>query len=340
MDHPDEAMGQAPKRHLARSLVRRRRRLRRALLTAGATVALAVVGVVASRGARNPSAGTPGTTARRAPAQSVAAAAAAASSAGTPLDPARFLPGACVAFPPTRGNRRLTVFIDAGHGGRDPGAVGATASGQSVEEARLTLPVELDAAALLRAVGFRVVVSRTRTTAVARIGPGDMSGGIYTVHGADHEIAARDVCANLARASLLVGIYFDAGGSPANAGSVTGYDRDRPFWRANLRFANLLQRDVLAAMNARGWQVPNDGVQLDVFLGGPALSAAGARYDHLMLLGPAMAGYFTTPSRMPGALIEPLFVTDPFEAAIASSATGQRTIARGVAQAVEQYFAR
>ncbi len=30
------------------------------------------------------------------------------------VDPAYFSPGACVAFPPTTGNRHLTVFLDAG----------------------------------------------------------------------------------------------------------------------------------------------------------------------------------------------------------------------------------
>ena len=42
-------------------------------------------------------------------------------SAGAEIDPAYFSPGACVAFPPTMGNRHLTVFLDAGHGGPDPG---------------------------------------------------------------------------------------------------------------------------------------------------------------------------------------------------------------------------
>ena len=42
---------------------------------------------------------------------------------------------------------------------------------------------------------------------------------------------------------------------------------------------------------------------------------------------------------MPGALIEPLFITDPYEASIADSHAGQRAIARGLANAVEQYFA-
>jgi N-acetylmuramoyl-L-alanine amidase len=43
---------------------------------------------------------------------------------------------------------------------------------------------------------------------------------------------------------------------------------------------------------------------------------------------------------MPGALIEPLFITDPFEGSIAASSLGQHVIAAGLAKAVEQYFAR
>ena len=52
-----------------------------------------------------------------------------------------------------------------------------------------------------------------------------------------------------------------------------------------------------------------------------------------------MAGYFSTPSQMPGALIEPLFITDPFEGTIAAGVAGQHAIAAGLDQAVEQYFA-
>ena len=119
---------------------------------------------------------------------------------------------------------------------------------------------------------------------------------------------------------------------------MTGYDADRPFSAENLRLATLVQNDVLDAMNARGWQIPDDGVVQDSGLGS-ASSAAAVAYDHLLLLGPAEAGYFSTPSTMPGALIEPLYVTDPFEASIAVSAQGQQVIAGGIAEAVSQYFA-
>ena len=112
----------------------------------------------------------------------------------------------------------------------------------------------------------------------------------------------------------------------------------RPFSQANLRLASLIQADVLAALNAHGWDIPDDGVLSDVGLGGPALSAAAAAYGHLLLLGPALPGYFSSPSQMPGALIEPLFITDPFEGSIADSVIGQQAIATGLDEAVEQYF--
>jgi N-acetylmuramoyl-L-alanine amidase len=255
--------------------------------------------------------------------------------AGTPIDPAYFSPGACVAFPPTSGNRDLTVFLDAGHGGLDPGAVGVTQSGQVIYEADETLPVVLDTTTILRQAGFRVVVSRTGPTTVLRLGPADVSGNLLTDVGVHDDVAARDVCANMAHADVLVGVYFNAGASPANAGCITAYDP--PFAASNLRLADLVQSDVLTAMNAQGWQIPDIGVQTDQGLGS-SLTAADQAYGHLMLLGPAEAGYFSTPSMMPGALIEPLFITDPFEGSIAASSSGQQVIAAGLARAVEQYF--
>jgi N-acetylmuramoyl-L-alanine amidase len=259
--------------------------------------------------------------------------------ASGPLDPAAFAPGSCVAFAPTVGNRHETVFLDAGHGGPDPGAVGETEASTTIYEKNITLSVELDAAALLRADGYRVVVSRTTGGPVAILRTGDVAGGIYTDSGAHREVAERDVCANLAKADVLIGIYFDAGESTENAGSITAYDPDRPFASENLRLAKLLQKTVLGDMNAQGWAIPDGGVNSSVFEGGPALTKAAAEYDHLLLLGPAKAGFFTTPSEMPGAVIEPLFITDPFEGSIADSTKGERVIAGGIAASVEQFLA-
>jgi len=271
---------------------------------------------------------------------------ASAASGGEALDPAEFASGSCIGYPPTAGDRGETVFLDAGHGGIDPGGVGVTQSGKTIYEADETLPVELEVMALLRAKGFRVVVSRTGASTVLRLGPGDTDGQLLTLQGAHDDVAARDVCANDAQARVMVGIYYDAGGSSQNAGSLTAYDADRPFASANLTLANLVQSDVLAGMNAQGWAIPNDGVQPDTALGSldgdpdqGGIAAEAAAYDHLLLIGPAMPGFFSTPSQMPGVVIEPLYITDPFEGSIADSATGQRVIAQGIANAVEQYLA-
>jgi N-acetylmuramoyl-L-alanine amidase len=262
-----------------------------------------------------------------------------------PLDRSLFASGACVRYPPLAGDRHLTVFLDAGHGGIDPGSIGETESGASIEEADLTLPIELDTMALLRAKGFTVVVSRTKATTVVKLNSVEESGGILTLQGAHDDVDARDICANMAKADALVGIYLDYGASPQNAGSVTAYDASRSFSAANLRLATLIQHDTLSAMNEQGWGIPDEGTLPDSQLGSSVptdvttgLAELAANYDHLLLLGPYEAGYQTTPSEMPGALIEPLYITDPFEGSIADSATGQRTIAEGIATGIIQYF--
>src|SRR5579862_1778828 len=99
---------------------------------------------------------------------------------GQPLSTALFSRGSCISFAPTAGDRHETVFLDAGHGGIDPGAVGTTKSGMTIYEANETLPVELDAMALLRSDGYTVVVSRTTASSVVRLVPSDVTGRVLT----------------------------------------------------------------------------------------------------------------------------------------------------------------
>ena len=102
---------------------------------------------------------------------------------GQAVDPALFSPGSCISFPPTAGDRHEIVFLDAGHGGIDPGALGTTTTGRTIYEADETLPVELATMKLLRARGLRVVVSRTRSSSVVRLTPADVADGVLTEKG-------------------------------------------------------------------------------------------------------------------------------------------------------------
>jgi N-acetylmuramoyl-L-alanine amidase len=250
-----------------------------------------------------------------------------------------FEPGSCVLLAPTAGNRHRRVFIDAGHGGPDPGGVGRTTTGQTIGEAPVNVRVATDAAALLRRRGFSVVLSRTGPNEVARPTSGDLVGGVFTPTGSHRDLVARDLCADLAHANAVIGIDFNAAASTTAAGSVTLYDAVRPYANASLRLSTLVQRDVVASLRAEGTVVPDLGVHTDVGFGS-ALTQADQEYGHLVLLGPAKRGYLNTPTMAPAALIEPLFLTDPPEASVADSRAGQEAIARGLTDAAAQFFAR
>ena len=81
-----------------------------------------------------------------------------------------------------------------------------------------------------------------------------------------------------------------------------------------------------------------DGVKLSATPGRSAVTNADRAYGHLLILGPAKHGYFSSPSQMPGALIEPLFITNPTEATLADSRRGEQAMAAGIARAAVQYL--
>lgn len=230
------------------------------------------------------------------------------------------------------------MFLDAGHGGPDPGSLGTTATGRTIEEKGATLPTVLAATRLLRADGYRVVVSRTRDGAVVRLTKGDLVGLVLTASGEHDDLAARVRCADRSGAAVLVSVHFDAFDNASATGSQTLYDASRPFAARSKVLAQLLQRDILSSLAARGWHVPSDGVS-GHSSGGGEHSSKSASYGHLFVLGPAMRGYNDHPSAMPGALVEPLFITNPEEGTIATSAPGQQALATGIAHAVASFLA-
>ncbi len=266
----------------------------------------------------------------------VLAAAVPAAARSYAVAPSLFEQGSCMLFGPTEGNRHLRVFIDAGHGGLDPGGIGTTSTGVRIGEAPLNVLVANDAAALLRRRGFSVVLSRTGPHAVARLIKGDVSGGVYTESGEHRELVTRDLCADLAHTNVVIGMDLDAAESPTATGSLTLYNAVRPYADANLRLAQLVQSNVLASLRAAGAPIPDLGVHTDVGYG--HLTAADRAYGHLVLLGPFKRGYLDTPTTVPAALIEPLFLTNPAEASLADSRAGQEAIGTGLADAAQQFL--
>jgi len=241
-------------------------------------------------------------------------------------------PGSCVSYASTASGSGRTVFIDPGHGGLDPGVVGA-AGGRQVQEKDLTLAVAGSLASMLRADGYRVVMSRTSDSLVALQTASDVAAGALTASAVHRDLLMRAACANASGATVLLSIHFDAFDDPSVGGTETFYDSARSFASESKRLATDVQSAVVSAL-----RTANRGVWTDEQLAAPTLTPSGSRYGHLIELGPASSGWVDHPSEMPGALVEPLFLTNPREASVAASADGQQRIAAALKTALEAYF--
>jgi N-acetylmuramoyl-L-alanine amidase len=242
-------------------------------------------------------------------------------------------PGACMSFAPSDGRANRTVFIDPGHGGLDPGVVGS-AGGKQVLEKDAALAVATRLSAMLRADGYRVVMARTADSSVAKLTADDSVTGAMTADAVHRDLVDRAACANASQASVLVSIHFDGFDDPSVGGTETFYDAARPFVGENKRLAQDLQAALVAGLGS------NDrGVWTDDQLAAPALTTSGNLYGHLIELGPAANGWVENPSQMPGALVEPLFITNPAEARLASDPAGQQRMALSLETGLQKYFA-
>ena len=241
--------------------------------------------------------------------------------------------GACMSLAPTRAGSGQTVFIDAGHGGLDPGVVGGS-RGHQVLEKDITLAVASRLSDLLRAAGYRVVMARTQDTTVIKLSDSDSVYGSLTASAEHRDLAARAACANAAGATALLSIHFDAFGDPTVGGTETFYDSARTFAEANRRLATDVQSALVAALGTS-----DRGVWTDDQLAAPTLTTSGSTYNHLIELGPLSAGWVDDPSQMAGALVEPLFLTKPSEAQMAADPAGQQVIAAALAAGVVKFLA-
>jgi len=176
-------------------------------------------------------------------------------------------------------------------------------------------------------------------TSVARLADSQVVNGAITASGVHIDAIARIDCANSSGAGALVAIHFNAFEDPAASGSETFYDDVRAFSPESLSLARDLDSSLQANFAASGWQVYDRGVLSDADTGATGLTSAADAYGRLMEIGPAQPGWNNHPSKMPGVLVEPFFLTAPAEAAVAGSDDGQKAIAIGLEQGLLAFFA-
>jgi N-acetylmuramoyl-L-alanine amidase len=222
----------------------------------------------------------------------------------------------------------LTVVLDPGHGGTETGAVDVT--GQFVEK-NLSLQVAKKASSYLKAMGYRVYLTRTRDAGVntpAR----DLNhdGKIDKID----EFDARNLFANRHHADVFVSIHFDGSSDPTVRGTHGYYCPARSFWRQSKVLANLLTTSVTAAVQRSGYADLDKGVETDV---ADIVPQSRKDYPWFLVLGPSRPRWLTGTS-MPAALIESLYLSSPRDVAALRRPSTIAAIAKGYAAGIHAYL--
>ena len=201
----------------------------------------------------------------------------------------------------SRGNYDVlnkVVYLDAGHGGYDPGA-----SYFGISEKSLTLAIQSRVKAKLESEGYQVVTTRTSDTYV--------------------DLTDRSRAANASESDIFVSIHINASGSSAAQGIETYYyqpyaeypSRINATYHANPTrlsmsdtLANVIQSSLINATGAK-----NQGVKRQTF---------------------AVLRETTAPA----VLLELGFLSNPQEAARLNTSAYQETLANAIVAGIKSYY--
>lgn len=197
---------------------------------------------------------------------------------------------------------KATIFIDAGHGGNDPGTKGET-GGNTYYEKDINLSVALFLEKELNARGFNVVMSRTTDKAV--------------------ELSERAPMAKKANADMFVSIHCNSfTGSGRAYGPIVMYT-DRPNIKYNKKsFANIFSNgfDNLKKMY-------------------PAMRASRVKSD-VEMHGDDWYLAVLANVDIPSVLLEIGFMTDESDLKMMIDPSWQKALASKIADSVEQAYAK
>ena len=239
--------------------------------------------------------------------------------------------GETVDLPPIQGpedSSRPLVVIDAGHGGHDPGASGAT-----VKEKTLALALARALRdRLLREGGVRVALTRDDDTflvleeraEIARALGADLFLSIHADSAGDRAgVSGASVYTLSARASSEAAALFAARENSADiVNGVALADQDQAV------------SAILVDLSQRRSQA-----QSDEFAGLILREGEGALAFHPQARRSAALVVLKAPD-VPSALFEAGFISNPEEAGRLASPAGQARFAEAMARAIRVYFAR
>ena len=181
--------------------------------------------------------------------------------------------------------RAPVVVLDPGHGGAEIGAV--TPEGD-LGEKDVNLRIALRLAELLRADGYRVVLTRDADRSVDP----RFSGGGYP--GVRTDLQARVDIANAAGADLFISIHNN-GGPASVSGTEVWYSQQRTFGDRNRALAGWVLTGIVDSLHAIGYPTVRRGIKDDTTF----RIFRGQTYN-IYVLGPGEGPRSHTPTLMPG----------------------------------------
>lgn len=241
-----------------------------------------------------------------------------------------------VELPPVAGPddpSRPLVVIDAGHGGRDPGAVGTDAQGRRYEEKNITLALALALREeLLRAGGIRVALTRADDSILP--------------------LADRPEIARQLGADLFISIHADSAGERDEVGGASIYTlSDEASSEAAARFAarendadrvnGITIEGQSAVVSTILVELSQQQTQEDAFaFAGLVLREGEGALEFVPQPRRAAALAVLRAPDVPSVLFESGFVTNRADRARLITAEGRGTYAEVLARAIRVYFAR
>lgn len=215
----------------------------------------------------------------------------------------------------------------------DPGHDRATGGAQGIEY-RDTLRTALALKPLLEARGYTVRLTRPDNETVlaadrALLPPNPAGFDAGYLEGYAHATRILELAPDLA-----ISIHYNAAPSGPGGGSTTYFsEQGGP---QNARLAELVQREIAAALRDRGYSPPHSRVEPDTTI--------GKTYGGLATLGnvashPAAQTSVNRMSGLPIVLTEALFETNPVERALIADDAAIARLAEGYARAIDAFFA-
>jgi len=217
------------------------------------------------------------------------------------------------------------IAIEAGHGG--PYYSGASAyddQGYQWIEKDLTLDLSMRVRDLLVAGGYDVTMLRTTDATLTYFDPYDYSGSVI------REAEARVYLANAAQADAYVALHFNGWIEPSQRGTEAYCNPDRSFGNESCQLAWMIQQTVVQRIREAGYDVTDRGIKNDADVQGPA------NVEHSWVLG---ENPNFSPSMMPGAIIESLFLSNPDDLAFLHKPEALDVIAAAIKEGIDFYFA-